>query len=378
MIDFINLNNCVTCNSSNIIRVIDLGKQPLANSFSNFPKTQQEFPLELMRCFECGHLQLSVSVDRSSIFTDYIYRSGTTNTLKSYFDWFAKEMTNRHGVGRVLDIACNDGTQLDSFRKLGWQTFGVDPAENLSQFNTHDHRVAFFDEGCLDLGQFDIIIAQNVVAHTDNPDTIVRVAGQMTENLYIQTSQAKMIDRGEFDTIYHEHISFFSPLSMASLAKRCDLGLKSVEIVPIHGDSFLFRLGKGSHEVELTTYSNEQVQNFSINTHKILSNLKSAILECDHIVGYGAAAKAMTVLNAAGIGPSYIIDDAQEKQYKFTPLLNIPILPIDVLKYESDEICLIPLAWNFSNEIAERVRKVYDGKVHVLKYFPEVAWEWQQ
>lgn len=378
MIKFTYLDNCVACNSQNLIKVLDLKEQPLANSFSKCPTNQQAFPLELIRCFDCGHLQLSVNVDRSSIFSDYIYRSGTTQTLKSYSDWFANEITKRHGVGRVLDIACNDGTQLDSFRKLGWETFGVDPAENISQYNTHNHRVAFFDEDCLDIGKFDVIIAQNVVAHTDDPSLILRVAGQMTDNIYVQTSQAKMIDRREFDTIYHEHISFFSPSSMSALAQRCDLGLKSFDIVPIHGDSFVFKLGKGSTDIETTTWSHSEVETFAINTHKILHDLKNEIKKYNHIIGYGAAAKAMTVLNAAGIGPDYIIDDAPEKQYTYTPLLNIPIYPVEILLSEPDEILLIPLAWNFVDEITNRVKNVYNGKIHILRYFPEVRWQWQQ
>lgn len=375
MIDHTNINICVACSSSNIATVLDLGKQPLANNFIDRPQKQTEYPLALNRCMICGHLQLSVNVDREKIFSNYIYRSGTTRTLKSYFDWFAKFITERHGVGRILDVACNDGSQLDSFRELGWETFGVDPAENISQFNTHSHRVAFFDESCLDLGRFDVIIAQNVLAHTDNPRKILDIASQLSDSIYIQTSQATMIERTEFDTIYHEHISFFSPSSMSALANSVGLGIKDIIITPIHGNSFVFHLIKGKTEIDAYTWSYDDVVNFSNRSLEIIHHLRSELSCNPDLIGYGAAAKAMTVLNAVKLGPEYIIDDAKEKQNMFTPGLNIPIVSSRALDYEKDSIKLIPLAWNFVDEIVERVREKFSGEIKVLRYFPQVKWE---
>lgn len=375
MISFNYLNKCVACDSSSLSMSLSLGKQPLANSFTKIPTVQERYPLELNRCSDCGHLQLSVNVDRSAIFSNYIYRSNTTKTLRDYFDWFAKEITDMHGVGRILDVACNDGTQLDSFKRLGWTTYGVDPAENLSQYNSHDHRVAFFDDDCLDLGRFDVIIAQNVLAHTDNPRQILSTASKMSDNIYIQTSQANMIKQNEFDTIYHEHISFFSPSSINSLAKTVGLKLNTVRQTPIHGGSFVFHLTPGRRIDIPITWSESDVNEFSIKSKSIIKMLKYAIDDSPYLIGYGAAAKAMTVLNATGNGPKYILDDAVDKQYTFTPGLGIPVLPTSLLKEEKNDIDLIPLAWNFADEIASRVRSSYDGEVkRVLKYFPRVVW----
>lgn len=375
MIKHNELVNCVACNKNNLEDVLNLNNQPLANSFVDRPQAQQEFPLVLRRCMSCSHLQLSVNVDRNEIFKNYIYRSGTTKTLKKYFDWFANYITTRHGIGRVLDIACNDGSQLDSFKRLGWETYGVDPAENLSELNQHNHRVAFFDESCLDLGKFDVIIAQNVLAHTDNPAKILKVASQLSNSIYIQTSQARMIDRGEFDTIYHEHISFFSPASMSALASQAGLGIKDYIITNIHGDSFVFHLSKNPTSFDPRGWTYEEVLNFSNNAKNIIDNLRVQFTIHKDIIGYGAAAKAMTVLNAVGMGPEYIIDDAPEKSGLFTPGLNIPVLSPRVLKYEYKKIKLIPLAWNFTDEIIERVKEIFSGKIEVLKYFPQVEWE---
>lgn len=378
MIDSKTIKKCLACESTNLDLVLDLKEQPLANSFVKTPSIQQVFPLILIRCFSCGHLQLSECVSRKQIFSDYIYRSATTQTLQKYFQWFAQEITKRHGVGRILDIACNDGAQLDCFRELGWETFGVDPAENLSQFNKHPHKVAFFDDSCLELGKFDVIIAQNVLAHTDTPDIILSTAGKMSDNIYIQTSQARMIERNEFDTIYHEHLSFFSPNSMSRLAVRCGLQLQSFEIAPIHGDSFIFHLSKSRVSRVFETWSPDAVQYFAKNVSNTISQLQFEFSNETRIIGYGAAAKAMTLLNAVGLGPKYIIDDAPEKIGLFSPGLNIPVLNVKELANETAPILLMPLAWNFTDEIVARVRNQYSGPLRLLKFFPKVGWEWQQ
>ena len=375
MIPFNYLSECVACHSSSLSLALSLGSQPLANAFTKMPTVQHKYPLELNRCTACGHLQLSVNVDRSAIFSNYIYRSNTTKTLRDYFDWFAQEITNRHGVGRILDVACNDGTQLDSFKALGWETYGVDPAENISQYNQHGHKIAFFDDSCLDLGRFDVIIAQNVLAHTDNPRQILSTASKMSNNIYIQTSQANMIKQNEFDTIYHEHISFFSPSSMNALASTVGLKIENITVTLIHGGSFVFHLTPGKIEDIPITWNESEVNEFSVMSKNIIKMLKYAMEDSPYLVGYGAAAKAMTVLNAIGYGPKYILDDAPDKQYTFTPGLGIPVLPTSILKEEKNAIDLIPLAWNFADEIASRVRNSYDGEVkRVLKYFPRVIW----
>jgi hypothetical protein len=235
--------------------------------------------------------------------------------------------------------------------------------------------VAFFDDNCLDLGKFDVIIAQNVLAHTDNPRQILSTASKMSNNIYIQTSQANMIKQNEFDTIYHEHISFFSPSSMNGLASTVGLKIENITITPIHGGSFVFHLTPGKTENMPITWSASEVSDFSIMSKMIIKMLKYAIDDSTYLVGYGAAAKAMTVLNATGNGPKYILDDAPDKQYTFTPGLGIPVLPTSILKEEKNSIDLIPLAWNFADEIASRVRNSYDGEVkRVLKYFPRVIW----
>ena len=130
---YITLNECVACGGSNLEQFLNLDKQPLANNYHDGSGGGDEYPLGLNVCKDCWHTQLPVSVDPKIMFDHYIYVTGTSQTLRDYCDWFANFVTEREDItnGHLLDIACNDGTQLDSFRKLGWKTYGVDPAKNL-------------------------------------------------------------------------------------------------------------------------------------------------------------------------------------------------------------------------------------------------------
>jgi 2-polyprenyl-3-methyl-5-hydroxy-6-metoxy-1,4-benzoquinol methylase len=376
---FWSLDKCVACGSSNLRKVVDLGDQPLANAFTEVPTDQLRFPLQLNYCITCTHLQLSHCVNRKEIFKEYLYVSGTTETLRRDFQNFAMRITEEHGLGRILDIACNDGSQLDEFKKLGWETWGIDPAENLFTISSKNHNVIceFLNEEHTKLGRFDVVIAQNVLAHTDNPLEFMRIASRLSDNIYIQTSQANMIFEGQFDTIYHEHISFFSEQSMAALCARAGVFLQSVENRAIHGNSFLFNIGANEQNYVVQNLVTEEVINaFISRVETCISDLRECLRDLSRnsipIIGYGAAAKGMTVLNAVGEKIDFIIDDSPLKQNTFTPGLNIPIYSIDRLSEAGDKICLIPLAWNFAEEINERVAKVYSGEIILLKYFPKV------
>jgi SAM-dependent methyltransferase len=374
------LDECLACGNDRLEEVVDLGDQPLANSFTDLPnEILERFPLRLNFCSVCTHLQLSHCVNRNEIFDEYIYVSGTTETLRQDFRSFALEMTEKHGVGRVLDIACNDGSQLDAFAELGWQTIGIDPAKNLFEISSKKHEVhcEYLSEKHVGLGEFDLVVAQNVLAHTDDPLGFLRIASKLGNNIYVQTSQAMMIFDNQFDTIYHEHLSFFSENSMRALSERAGLVLSGVSIRKIHGGSFLFHITKSGLQIEPTNIvTNEVVKAFTVKTKRILLELTLAIESISKegipIVGYGAAAKGMTVLNSSGAILDVIIDDSSFKQGKYAPGSGTLVAPIDKLLDMPETICLIPLAWNFADEILSRVKNVYHGEVRLLRYFPEV------
>lgn len=392
------VNFCRCCNN-NLIAILNLNDQPLANSYHELHEELEKFPLTLNLCENCYHMQLNVVVKPSLMFKNYLYVSGTSETLKKYFDFFSKFvferflLTNNYSPKTILDIACNDGTQLNFFKSLGLYTCGIDPAENLYKFSSINHEVFcdYFPSDKINK-TFDLIIAQNVFAHTDDIESFLKKCKLLlNENgiLYIQTSQANMLLNNEFDTIYHEHLSFFNTNSMKIIVEKCELQLNNVFKFDIHGCSYIFEISHFYREgnskyfidtekekgfLNLTTY-----KNFAINSLKIVNNLKNTIEifrnEGYIIIGYGAAAKGMTVLNFGNIVLDIILDDNSLKHNLYTPGTNILIQGVEyLLNYKDDvKILFVPLAWNFYSEIYSKIKIIRNNSNDkFLLYFPDL------
>lgn len=386
------LDKCLCCGNEHLFEILDLGNQPLANSFHSPDETLEEYELKLMGCDECWHAQLSIAVNPDLLFKNYLYTSGTSKTLKEYFEWFADSLNHYNmGESSVLDIACNDGTQLDYFKKNGWKTYGVDPAKNLHSISTGKGHEVVCDYWSMDvsnqLPKFDLIIAQNVFAHTVNVEEFLQACKNSmtnTSRLIIQTSQAEMFERNQFDAIYHEHISYFSVSSMKKIVERAGMHLVRTWKPNVHGLSYFFEISKTKPKIgvsnipdemkkESIKYDRNFYENYRVSTLKCLSDLKDYIEKNKDkkIIGYGAAAKGMTVLNAGGIKLAYIVDDSPLKQGLLCPGNDIPVKSNDVLRQEFNDIIIIPLAWNFFDEIRNKVRflRPNNNDTFVL-YFP--------
>jgi 2-polyprenyl-3-methyl-5-hydroxy-6-metoxy-1,4-benzoquinol methylase len=346
------LTECLCCGSERLKLVLDLNEQPLANSFK---KTAEEaepyFPLCLNICEDCTHLQLSHAVNPDLLFKNYLYVSGTSQTLRDYFDWFAKRTLEYFEVEpkSVLDIACNDGSQLNSFKTLGLKTYGIDPAENLHVLSNANHEVVcdYFKEKYVyhyKMKNLDIITAQNVFAHNSYPLEFLQQCKEIMSDstrLFIQTSQADMIKNNEFDTIYHEHLSFFNSNSMTALAERAGLYIIDITKTPIHGNSYVFVLSKvpGARKSVQSQLDQEREQGLQdMNTYLSYADRCYTIVEdlnetIQHyrglgyvVAGYGAAAKGMTLINFGDVNLDFVIDDNPLKQGLFCPGSNIPVV----------------------------------------------------
>ena len=389
---------CLACGSRHLFPSLTLGKQPLANNFISEKIDLPVYPLGVNVCNDCYHVQLTHTVDPKIIYSNYLYVAGTSQTLKDYSKWFAGYVSERlTGLSyNILDIGCNDGTQLDCFTKHSMNTYGVDPAENIYATSSEKHNVVcdFFGPDIvkkLPKVKFDAITAQNVFAHNPNPleflQTCTRLMDDHTQ-LFIQTSQADMILNNEFDTIYHEHINFFNVNSMNELAKRANLNLIDVIKTPIHGNSYVFvfsKLIKREHHISNIIKSESKLLNINTyedwkeSTIKNMSTLKVTMHDFKAngyvIVGYGAAAKGNTLLNYIDTPLDLIIDDSPLKQNLYAPGTNSPIKSIDALKELSKDtkILFMPLAWNFFTEISKRIKAVRnEPQDKFLKYFPKV------
>lgn len=388
--------SCLACGSNNLTASLDLGQHPLANNLKNEPAIQTTYPLAVNLCTDCYHLQLTHTVDPAIIYSNYSYVAGTSKTLDQYSDWFTGYVseTLERKTFNVLDIGCNDGTQLNHFKSRGFTTYGIDPAQNIYPTSSKNHNVIcdFFGPSIVKKvhHNFDAIIAQNVFAHNPNPleflETVKKLMSEHTL-VFIQTSQADMVLNNEFDTIYHEHVNFFNINSMNELVNRVGLELIDVIKTPIHGNSYIFVIGtKGkayhiknliSMESKLTdmqTYVNWQLT-VKENMAELKSVIKSYIDQGYKVIGYGAAAKGNTLLNYINQPLDLIIDDNPLKQNMYTPGTNSPIKSIESLKEfgKEDKILFMPLAWNFFTEISQRIKIVRNEPQDLfLKYFPKV------
>lgn len=393
------IKECIACGNTDLAPLLDLGMQPLANSFL---KTKDElesyFPLATKYCSDCFHVQLTHKVNPDLLFKNYLYVSGTAKTQLEYFDWFAKLVCeNGIRISSVLDIGCNDGSQLNSFIKYGIKTYGVDPAENLYKISSEKHSVhcGYFDD-TFPNGNFDVVMCQNAFAHNYNQLSFLRNMKRVLADhgqIYITTSQADMIINGEFDTIYHEHLSFYNIKSMDALCRRAGLNLVEVLKHPIHGNSFIFIISKNNARNAYLELKINEEKLYNLYEPKLYNNY---VTDCKDIIdafgvevrnhktsgktviGYGAPAKGNTLLNASNIELDFIIDDNPLKQGLFTPGMRIPIFSSEKLREyaEEENLVFVPLAWNFFEEIKSKIETLRSNKRDsYLRYFPYVYTE---
>lgn len=388
---------CLACGSKNIHTALDLGVQPLANSYKkNITDSEERYPLAVRLCHDCYHLQLSHTVDPEIIYKNYLYATGTNKTIQEYSQWFAYFCLEYAPKSySVLDIGCNDGTQLDYFKKIAFKTYGIDPAENLYDRSSANHDVVcdFFNPAAVPRllkNKYDIITAQNVCAHSPNPLNFLQSCRElMQENtlLFVQTSQADMVLNNEFDTIYHEHANFFNSNSMFKLAQRAGLHLIDVVKTPIHGNSYIFVLSlknsRQNHVQNIIAMESKLLKKSTYDSWRsaVESNVAQLVSTLDRLqhqgyalIGYGAAAKGNTLLNYADIDLDFIVDDNPLKQSLYTPGKSIPIVGIDRLDNSNyGRIVFVPLAWNFFDEIRTRILTVRNSNSDLfLRYFPKV------
>lgn len=394
-----NISQCLCCKFKNTL-FLDLGEQPLANNYHTIDEKCNKYPLNLMFCSNCYHCQLSHAVNPEILFKTYKYVSGTSQTGISFFKNNALFINNHvQKIGKVLDIASNDGTQLDFFKELGWETYGVDPATNLcpvAENKGHNIICDFWNKEVSNkLPIMNVITAQNVFAHTQYIDDFLencKLIMNDETSLFIQTSQKNMIVNTEFDTTYHEHISFFNTKSMKTLLERNGLFLNHIYDVEIHGHSYIFEINKINktennnvdhyllEENKKGIYKDDTYINFNNRTQKIVTNIKHEILKYKDenytCIGFGAAAKAQTLLCYGNISLDYIIDENSLKIGLYSPKMNIPVVDIDYFINDTkNKFVIIILAWNFASEIKEKIRK-YKGNKEIIvieAYFPELV-----
>ena len=347
------LEKCLVC-SSEVVEYENLGIQPLVNNLKNSVHEEElSFELKVNHCNICTHKQLSLAVDPQILFKNYLYKTGIAEEHKLFFKHIAEytHISMGNKPRELLDIGCNDGSLMSCFSDLGWRTLGIEPADNLARDTALSglHVINdFFPTKTPIRGKFDLITAFNVFAHNATPHFFLDEMAKLLApggKILILTTMAKL------DNYYHEHVSYFSPLSMATLVRICGLELNGVREVGMHGKSLLF---------EITLPKAQLAPN-----KDMLKGLSGPF------IGYGASANGIVLLNYLGLNLEYVVDDNDLKQNKYIPGVNTPIRSAGYLMNDERDLTIVILAYHLYHDIKGKIMRLrhlkHDRFVHPLR-----------
>lgn len=390
----IKLKKCRICGSKDLLDVIDLGTQPIPNGFlkkENLSKKEDKYPLIVCFCINCSLMQLKYIVNPKIMFKNYLYIPSASKTRVEYFKEMADEVIDTGKLksnSLVVDVGSNDGSLLICFKNLGMKTLGIDPAENLvkiAALSGIDTFRGYFDSTIAKkvvskYGKVKAITATNVIAHIPNLHEVIKGGDILLddEGIFVMhfPYSYDLLEKNLFDTIYHEHLSYFSVKSLLYLAKESNLEIFDIHKSDLDGGSlrvfwkkkknkklkikkntvneFISKENKyGLHDISAYNRFAKRVEGLRIDTVKKLRLLKK---EKNQIVGYGAAAKANVLLNYFDIDNTtidYIVDSTPYKQGLYAPGSHIPIYSEDKI-YETNPDYILIFAWNFKKEIIDK------------------------
>ncbi len=383
------INNCRSCNSEELVPILSLGNSPLANALlteGQLAQPEPTYPLELVFCSNCNLVQITETVPPEQLFREYLYFSSFSDTVlqnaKQIVDRLAEQRTLSQN-SLVIEIASNDGYLLQYYQTKGIPVLGIEPAYNIARVAQQrgiPTLAEFFNQRLAQelrsQGKLaDVIHANNVLAHVADLNGLVSgIATVLKEDglAVVEAPYVKdLIDFVEFDTIYHEHLCYFSLTSVDFLFRKHGLIVTDVEHIPIHGGSLRLFINhqKGGQpvsdavsqmlieEADWGVRQQNLYQVFGQNVNRLRQGLLECLLDLrakgNHIAAYGASAKGTTLLNYFSIGAEFlefVVDRSTVKQGLYTPGTHLPILsPEELLKRKPDYVLL--LTWNFADEI---------------------------
>lgn len=381
---------CRSCNGVRFATVIDLGATPLANALvdpdaANGP--ERRYPLHVVRCEDCSLVQITETVPPEVLFSDYVYFSSVSDTAVASAKLLAERLIGERSLGAgslVMEAASNDGYLLRHYRDRGIPVIGIEPAANVArvaQDNGIPTRCAFFDRDeaarlSAESLRCDVFHANNVLAHVaDLNGFVAGIAAVLAFNgvAMIEVPYLRdLVDKTEFDTIYHEHLCYFSVTSLGGLFARHGLTLVDVERLAIHGGSLrlsVMHAGPPQSASVAKMFDDEErlgitradyYADFGARVERLRSDLVSLLRDLKarghRIAAYGASAKGATLLNFFGLGRDvldFVADRSTAKQGKLTPGLHLPIVPPEALAQSHPDYCLL-LTWNFADEILQQ------------------------
>ena len=386
--------SCRICDTPLPEPFLDLGPMPLANAFLATPEEGRQepvYPLAVAACPRCGLVQLTFVVPAEQLYRHYLYVSSTSEAVRRYAADLATRLVAQYHLGPsdlVLELGSNDGLVLREFQRLGVAVLGVEPARNIAAVaNAHGVPTVeeFFSSQTAERLAREgkvatVILGRHVFAHLDDLRDFFTAVDRLLANEGVVLIEVPylgtLIDGLEFDTIYHEHLSYVALQPMQVVCARHGFAVVDVESVPLHGGSVLFaiqRAGRSrsaserverlaSQEQRSRLTAADTLRRFADRVRAWQQQFEGCLRQLDRsgagLVGYGAAAKANTLLNfcpSAARRLRYILDRSPYKHGRYTPGTHLPV--VDATAWDGDGAThIVILAWNFKDEIMSQMQ----------------------
>lgn len=357
-----NRTNCRLCNGG-LRRVLELTPTPVANSFPDKPYMGKKYPLNLMECVCCGHVQGEHVVPVDELYGDYRYV--TPDAMQKHWRDYAAKLKKRYpSAKRILEIGCNDGKMLQEIRSRFNAGVGIDPAHEgehiIKGFFSHEKAKELRSS----IGKFDLIVANNVFAHIDDlQDTFKGVewlldrAGSLVfEVQYLPDLVASCA----FDTIYHEHHDYHKIGPLQKFVRKFGLEIKRVERFPVHGGSIRVHAKRAPQSSRVFA---EKVdwKSFASRIEQMKQDTLEALEGKEHVKMFGAPAKATTLIHHFGIERflSYAVDSTPQKHNRYIPGTAIKILPEETLVQSKSTTEMFLAAWNYRDFVQKKYPDIY-------------------
>ena len=401
--------SCFICGGKQLYKFLSLGHQPPSDAFlktGDLLKPEATYPLELCLCESCYLVQINYAVDPKKLFCDYVYNTGTNNSLKRSFEILVNNLVKRYKLGMndlAIDIGSNDGTLLAYYRPHKVKILGIDPssATKLALSNNIPTMVDFFSKKLAakvikQYGRAKIITATNVFAHVNQlDDFLAGVKDLLTDDGIFVSESGYLLDfieKLQYDSIYHEHLRYYSLKPMQILFKKHGLEVIAVERGFIHGGSLIAHAAKrGKYPVAQSVaklikleaksglYKKATFDDFAERVKKNKFNLQKLVVAIKakggRIAGIGAPAKGNTLLNYCKLDKEtidYLVEKSDLKIGTFTPGMHIPVVSEERLYLDQPDYALM-LSWNIADELIPKIRnKGYQGKFIIPHPEPKI------
>ena len=376
---------CRGCESDNLEEFLDLGEMPLAGGFLSGREAitrEKLYPLPVHVCNECGLVQILKPIDPEILFQDYSFSSSTIGPLTQHFENYAKWLRDKLDPNFVVEFGCNDGVLLKPLAQLGVKVCGVDVSENITEMARDrglDVLTGYFNETIADaikqrLGQADVVTGSNAFAHNDKPEIILKAAKHILKpegHLCLEVMYAgDLLEMIQWDTLYHEHLTFYCLTTLAVLLKRYGFNVVDAERIPMHGGSLRVIATQNSNEAanpsvaEILAYEKEKSladpktwvafgQDIGRKIEVVRETL-GKLSQNSRIWGYGAAGKATLWVNACQMNYlEAMVDASPLRAGKLMPGTHTPIVFPEELKSNPPDYIFIT-AWNYADLIRSK------------------------